>query len=116
MVRCAQIPVGTPLAQQGFDSSNFQIDWDNEKVTCPQGYQSTKWLLGQDASGKPAIRVRFNGVTCRTCPVRSSCTKSKTEPRELTFLPQVQHIALQTRRQTQQTLLVESYLQPTCRH
>ena len=90
-------------AQQGFDSSNFQIDWDNEKVTCPQGHQSTKWLLGQDASGKPAIRVRFSGVTCRTCPVRSSCTKSKTEPRELTVLPQVQHIALQTRRQTQQT-------------
>ncbi|WP_181154443.1 hypothetical protein [Nostoc sp. 'Peltigera membranacea cyanobiont' N6] len=26
-------------AQQGFDSSNFQIDWDNEKVTCPQGHQ-----------------------------------------------------------------------------
>jgi transposase len=90
-------------AQQGFDSSNFKIDWDNEKVTCPQGYQSTKWLLGQDASGNPAIRVRFSGVTCRTCPVRSFCTKSKTEPRELTFLPQVQHIALQTRRQTQQT-------------
>jgi transposase len=90
-------------AQQGFDSSNFQIDWDNEKVTCPQGHQSTKWLLGLDVSEKPVIRVRFNGVTCRNCPVRSSCTKSKTEPRELTFLPQVQHIALQTRRQTQQT-------------
>ena len=54
-------------------------------------------------SGNPAIRVRFSGVTCRTCPVRSSCTKSKTEPRELTFLPQVQHIALQTQRQAQQT-------------
>ncbi len=90
-------------AQQGFDSSNFQIDWDNEKVTCPQGHQSTKWLLGLDVSGKPVIRVRFNGVTCRNCPVRSSCTKSKTEPRELTLLPQVQHIALQTRRQTQKT-------------
>ncbi|MEH2028737.1 MAG: transposase [Nostoc sp.] len=90
-------------AQQGFDSSNFQIDWDNEKVTCPQGHQNTKWLLGLDVSGKPVIRVRFNGVICRNCPVRSSCTKSKTEPRELTLLPQVQHIALQTRRQTQKT-------------
>jgi len=90
-------------AQQGFDSSNFQIDWDNEKVSCPQGHQSTKWLLGQDVSGKPVIRVRFNGSTCRTCPVRSSCTKSKTEPRELTFLPQVQQIALQARRQAQET-------------
>lgn len=90
-------------AQQGFDSSNFQIDWNKEKVTCPQGHHNTKWLLGQDVSGKPVIRVRFNGVICRNCPVRSSCTKSKTEPRELTFLPQVQHIALQTQRQTQQT-------------
>lgn len=96
-------PSWQATAQQGFDSSNFQIDWDKEKVICPQGHQSTKWLLGQDVSGKPVIRVRFNGVKCRNCPVRSSCTKSKTEPRELTLQPQVQYLALQTRRQIQQT-------------
>ena len=90
-------------AQLGFDSSNFRIDWNNEKVTCPQGQQSTKWLPGQDVSGKPVIRVRFLGSRCRACPVRSLCTKSKTEPRELTVLPQVQQIALQARRQAQQT-------------
>ncbi len=90
-------------AQLGFDSSNFQIDWHNKKVTCPQGHQSTKWLPGQDVSGKSVIRVRFLGSTCRACPVRSLCTKSKTEPRELTVLPQAQQIALQSRRQVQQT-------------
>ncbi len=90
-------------AQLGFDSSNFQIDWDHEKVTCPQGHQSTKWLAGYDISGKPLIRVRFNGSICRACPVRSSCTKSKTEPRELSLLPKEQQIALQARRQEQQT-------------
>jgi transposase len=90
-------------AQQGFDNTSFQVDWDNSQVTCPQGHQSTKWLPGLDVSGKPVIRVRFNAVTCRNCQVRDSCTKSKTEPRELSLLPQVQQTALHQARLAQQT-------------
>lgn len=87
----------------GFDKSNFLLDWDEKIATCPQGHQSPKWLPGQDVSGKPVINVRFLGSTCRACPVRSLCTQAKTQPRELTFQPQPQQIALQSRRQAQQT-------------
>ncbi|MBD2512133.1 transposase [Nostoc muscorum FACHB-395] len=43
------------------------------------------------------------GSTCRACPVRSKCTQSKTQPRELSLQSQARQIALQSRRQQQQT-------------
>lgn len=100
----------------GFDKSNFLLDWDKKTATCPQGHQSTKWLPGQDVSGKPVINVRFLGSTCRACPVRSLCTQSKTQSRELTFHPQVQQIALQARRQARAVTWMECSLQPACRY
>lgn len=87
----------------GFDQAHFLLDWNNKIAICPQGHKSTKWLTGQDANGKPVINVRFLGTTCRACPLRSLCTQSKTQPRELTFQPQAQQIAIQSRRQVQQT-------------
>ncbi len=87
----------------GFDKAHFLLDWDNKIATCPQGHKSTKWSPGQDVTGRRVINVRFLGSTCRACPVRSLCTQSKTQPRELTFYPQAQQIALQSRRQVQQT-------------
>lgn len=90
-------------AANGFDASFFQINWDKQKAICPQGHSSTKWLPGKDIHGKDVIRARFLGTTCRSCPVRSQCTKSKTQPRELTFRPRELHHALNERRQVQQT-------------
>jgi transposase len=87
----------------GFDKAHFLLDWDNKIATCPQGNKSTKWLPGQDVTGRRVINVRFLGSTCRACPVRSLCTQSKTQPRELTFYPQAQQMALQSQRQVQQT-------------
>jgi len=78
-------------------------EWLVNHIQCPQGHHSTKWLPGQDVSGKPVINVRFLGSTCRACPVRSLCTQSKTQSRELSFQPQAQQLALQTRRQAQHT-------------
>lgn len=90
-------------AGDGFDISGFTIDWQTQTVTCPQGHTSTKWLPGKDIHGKDVIRARFLGKTCRACPVRSMCTKSKVQPRELTFRPQALYTALQQRRQLQQS-------------
>ncbi|ABW32448.1 IS5-like element ISAcma45 family transposase [Acaryochloris marina] len=90
-------------AGNGFDSSFFLISWDQQKVVCPQGHFSTKWLPGKDIHGKDVIQARFQGTTCRSCPVRSQCTKSKTQPRELTFRPRELHQALNERRQVQRT-------------
>lgn len=90
-------------AAQGFDSTNFVVDWDNKVVTCPQGHQSTKWIPKRDVKGQAIIDIRFLGSTCRACPVRSMCTQAKTQPRELSIQSQARQIALQSRRQQQQT-------------
>lgn len=49
------------------------------------------------------IKVRFLGKACRDFPVRSQCTTAKDQPRELTFRPREQFIALHERREVQQT-------------
>lgn len=87
----------------GFDATNFVVDWDNKVVTCPQGHNSTKWLPRKEVKGQAFIDIRFLGSTCRACPVRSKCTQSKTQPRELSIQSQARQIALQSRRQQQQT-------------
>ena len=91
-------------AGNGFDISGFNIDWQQQIVFCPQGHASTKWLPGKDIHGKDVVKVRFPGKTCRACPVRSLCTRSKSQPRELTFRPQELYQALQERRALQKTL------------
>jgi len=90
-------------AGQGFDATNFVVDWDNQVVTCPQGHKSTKWIPRSDVKGQAIIDIRFLGSTCRACPVRSKCTKSKTQPRELSIQSPARQMALQSRRQQQQT-------------
>jgi transposase len=90
-------------AGEGFDISCFQIDWEHKCAICPQGHRSTKWQPDQDIHGKDIIKVRFLGKTCRACPVRSQCTQSKSQPRELTFRPQELFVALNERRQVQNT-------------
>lgn len=90
-------------AGAGFDASSFKINWEQKIAICPQGHHSTKWQPGQDIHGQAVIHVRFLGKTCFTCPVRSACTKSKKQPREITLRPQELYTALQERRQLQKT-------------
>lgn len=90
-------------AGEGYDISSFQINWEQKFAVCPQGHASTKWQLDQDIHGKDVIKVRFLGKTCRGCPVRSLCTTSKSQPRELTFRPQKLFVALNERRMLQNT-------------
>jgi len=87
-----------------YDISQFSVNWKTKRVTCPQGKKSTKnWAPTQDKWGNAVINVRFPRKTCRLCPSRALCTRSLTEPRELTLRPKAQYQALQTVRQQQQT-------------
>lgn len=88
---------------KGFDTKGFKIDWNNKVAICPQGHKSSQWINTKDTKEKPLIKVKFLRSTCKTCPVRSSCTKSKKEPRELSIRPKEQQLALQTQREVQQT-------------
>jgi transposase len=85
-------------AGQGFDAAHFQLDWQAEVATCPQGQQSSRWGRAGER-----IEVVFAPQTCADCPVRQQCTHSQTTGRVLHLRPQAAHEALQARRAEEQT-------------
>ena len=87
----------------GIDLSQFQIDWDQRTVTCPQGKTSHAWSEQKTAYYDTVHSIKFKPSDCKPCPVRTHCTRSKRGPRYLVLLPQVQHEALQKARKEQQT-------------
>jgi transposase len=90
--------------QTGYDIAHFRIDWEAKQVLCPQGESSVKWVESiQDRSGNAVIHVAFAPATCRTCPARILCTRSKLQGRTMQLRPQEQHEALQQARTEQTT-------------
>jgi transposase len=66
--------------QTGFDHTAFQVDWDAQTVTCPQGSTSVQWHAKTDVSGVPVIDVRFARSACQPCPSRSQYQSSNRSP------------------------------------
>jgi transposase len=87
----------------GYDVAQFVVDWEAQRVRCPNGKTSTVWRPGDDGRGQPVIRVWFDMPDCAACAARPSCTKSEVRPRILKLRPQAQHDALQAVRQAQHT-------------
>jgi hypothetical protein len=73
-------------AGAGFDRTAFTIDWDKRQATCPRGDTST-WWSPATLRGTRAIVIKFDKETCRPCPVRDQCTRSKTGGRTLSLQP-----------------------------
>jgi transposase len=90
-------------AGTGYDVAHFQIDWDAEVVTCPQGRRSVRWFPMQTARGRSMIHVDFAPTDCSACPMRGQCTRAKRQPRSLTLLSREEHTAMQAARQRQET-------------
>ncbi|MBF6341862.1 IS1182 family transposase [Nocardia abscessus] len=89
-------------ADGGYTLGDFTIDWDNERVTCPQGTTSARWKSDRSQDQVPVIKVTFPHSTCRPCPARAQCTRSSSG-RRLTIRHRAQHQALQLGRTEQQT-------------
>jgi transposase len=96
----------------GFANSAFTIDWEAHIATCPQGKQSRKWQPDQDVTGQDVIQIRFAKKDCQACPLRSACTRAKTEPRTLTVRTQGDHEVLQAARQHQRTVEFQEQYAP----
>lgn len=90
-------------AGQGFSVSDFVIDWQAHRVTCPQGKTSRKWKWAYNGHGGDRIHVEFGKKECLACPCRSQCTTAKSNPRQISFHPQAQHEAIQSARKRQTT-------------
>lgn len=89
--------------QAGYDLASFQIDWQAQQATCPQGQVSSSWTARLDAFGTDIIEIHFSQKVCRRCPVRSHCTKQPEAARHITVRPQAGHDALMRLRAEQET-------------
>lgn len=90
-------------ADAGFALAQFQIDWEAQVVTCPQGHTSVRWESLADERHPNLVHVSFARSDCGPCPVRAHCTRSKTQSRTLTLRPREEHAALLRRRERQTT-------------
>jgi transposase len=89
---------------EAYDLSRFKINWKIKQVTCPVGVKSTKkWTFHQDKWNNTIIGIKFPRKACRECQFRHLCTRSKTEPREITLRPKEEHLAIVKRRKQQET-------------
>jgi transposase len=60
-----------------FHASQFQVDWEAQSATCPQGQRSIGWYPDKDSQQEPTVRIVFDPQTCLACPCRAQCSKAK---------------------------------------
>jgi transposase len=78
----------------GYTAEMFDIDWDHQRVTCPQGALSHKWASCLQEGKRQAFVVRFPTAICRACPARALCTSSARNGRQLFLRPREIHEAV----------------------
>lgn len=87
----------------GFDLSQFTIDWQTQRVTCPNGKVSPVLRPMRDRHGHEVLHTMFERNDCSPCKDRSRCTSSAARRRTITVRPQPLHEALNTARERQKT-------------
>lgn len=86
-------------ADGAFDLTQFEVDWQQHKVRCPQGQESVSWVEYMDHAGNPYFQVRFAARDCLACPVRSRCTRAQPHKgRVLKLMRQVEYEAIKAAR------------------
>jgi transposase len=83
----------------GHTIDRFDIDWDEQRVRCPQGKLSSAWSPQLDQAGTSYISVWFRRADCGPCPARPSCTRGKHQARHLKLQPRAEHEALKAARE-----------------
>src|SRR4051794_24508265 len=95
-------PRGNPSWQGkvegGHTIDRFEVDWDAERVRCPQGKLSSAWSPQVDHAGTPYVSVMFRPTDCGACPARPLCTRAKHGVRHLKLQPRAEYEALRAAR------------------
>ena len=84
--------------EQAYEQRHFAIDWERERVTCPQGKTSVAWRAGLDEVGAPRICAVFSRTDCGACATRALCTPAKDARRSVYFHPRPEYEALNAAR------------------
>jgi len=65
-----------------FSAADFTVNWDQQKVRCPEGKDSAGWYKDVKRPGQRAmVRAQFRAADCRGCASRSRCTRTQTPNR-----------------------------------
>ena len=88
---------------KGFAISDFEIDWENKRATCPQGKVSGRWQPARAEYGMEIVYIDFLKKDCSVRPALSDCTKAKTQRRTITVNAQSYYEAMAPARARQQT-------------
>jgi transposase len=99
----ADDPSWQARSAEGFDKSQFQVDWERKVVTCPAGKQSLSWLPHTYRPNGRKWEVRFSRTECSPCHFRAQGTRAKVEPRIVGLQERAPYEALQAARQRQTT-------------
>ena len=99
----AEDPSWQARSAEGFDKSQFQVDWERKVVTCPAGAQSVSWLPSTYPQNGMKWEARFSRTDCNPCRWRAQCTRAKREPRIIGLQEREHYEALQVRRRQQKT-------------
>jgi len=90
-------------AEKGFAAVNFQVDWVNQSLRCPEGKTSVSWTPAIDGRDNEVIKIKFSTADCSICPSLQLCTRTKRQRRSVTLRPEAQYLALQKARQRAET-------------
>ncbi len=85
-------------ADQGYDLPHFAIDWERDRVTCPQGKTSASWRVARADDGSPRTPAQFSRSDCRACAARAPCTPAKEARRTVHIHLREEHEALSAAR------------------
>lgn len=89
-------------AKEGaYDVARFQIDWDTQTMTCPEGKKSSSWTAKKGPSGDARVAVKFRYADCTYCEARGLCTRNKKGPRQITLKSREEYEALSEARAAQ---------------
>jgi transposase len=77
------------VRERGFDSSQFEIDWDRQQVRCPAGKQSVYWYEHEpkERYRRSIVKVRFDRRDCLSCERRAKCVRSQSGAARQLVLP-----------------------------
>jgi transposase len=89
-------------AAEGFAAGDFRVDWEQERMTCPEGRVSSGWSPAVDKGHNHVIKVKFSAKDCGACPSKGKCTRGTR--RTVTIRPREQYEALGTARLREATV------------
>lgn len=73
----AKLPTATGESGEHFDKTDFEINLEEGRVTCPAGQTTERFHQARDHEDRPVKRFQFDGGVCAECPLRPDCTTAK---------------------------------------